>query len=130
MQPELILSDRLPRPVGPYSPAIKVGNLIFTSGQLPVNPRTGQIVGADFEQQVRQVLENLKTLLEAAGTDFGRILKCTVFVTNLDNFAILNQVFSEYFPVNPPARSAVQVSRLPLNAQVEIEVIAVYRDED
>lgn len=123
--PEVIISDKLPKPVGPYSPAMKVGGLIFTAGQIPINPGTGQLVSEDFEQQVRQILENLRALLDAAHSDLQHIVKCTVFVTNLDNFAILNRVFSEYFPQNPPARSAVQVSRLPLNAQVEIEAIAV-----
>ncbi len=127
--PEVIVADKLPKPVGPYSLAKKVDGLIFTAGQIPLNPATGQLVSADFEQQVRQILDNLRVLLAAANSDLQHVIKCTVFLTNLDNFATLNRVFSEYFAQNPPARSAVQVSRLPLNAQVEIEAIAVEKHD-
>lgn len=128
--PEVIISDKLPRPVGPYSPAILSGNYIFTSGQIPLCPQTGKVVSDDFEEQVRQVLDNLAVLLQTAHSSLQHIVKCTVFLTNLENFPLLNKVFAEYFPSNPPARSAVQVSRLPLDVLVEIEAIAVVNNED
>lgn len=127
---EVIISDKLPRPVGPYSPAILSGNYIFTSGQIPLSPQTGKVVSDDFEEQVRQVLDNLAVLLQTARSSLQQIVKCTVFMTNLENFPVLNKVFAEYFPNNPPARSAVQVSRLPLDVLVEIEAIAVVNNEE
>ncbi len=127
---EIIISDKLPRPVGPYSPAILSGNYIFTSGQIPLSPQTGKVVSDDFEEQVRQVLDNLAVLLQTAHSSLQQIVKCTVFMTNLENFPVLNKVFAEYFPNNPPARSAVQVCRLPLDVLVEIEAIAVVNNEE
>lgn len=130
MNREVIYPAQLPRPVGPYSPASRSGDLVFTSGQLPLDPQSGKLVSDDFELQLRQVLENLKVLLNAAGSDLTQILKCTMFLTDLENFPIVNRVFSEYFPDEPPARSTVQVSRLPLDALVEIEAIAVTKNEN
>jgi len=122
---QIIQAENAPRAIGPYSQAVATGEFIFTSGQLPINPVSGQIEVTDFDAQVRQVLDNLSAVLKAAGSDLKNILKCTVFLTDLNTFARLNAVFEEYFPESPPARSAVQVSRLPRDAQLEIEAIAL-----
>lgn len=124
MSRRIIQSDQMPRPVGPYSHAVVSNGFVFTSGQLPVVPESGKIEAIDFEGQLRQVLDNLKTVLESSGSDLSKVVKLTVFLIDLNNFATLNQVFTEYFPKEPASRSAVQVSRLPLNSLVEIEAIA------
>jgi len=121
---QIIQADNAPRAIGPYSQAVATGEFVFTSGQLPINPVSGQIEVTDFDAQVRQVLNNLSAVLKAAGSDLKKILKCTVFLTDLNTFACLNAVFEEYFPESPPARSAVSVIRLPRDAQLEIEAIA------
>ena len=122
---QIVNTTDAPRAIGPYSQAVISGNFIFTAGQLGLDPVAGKIVSNDFEQQVRQIMRNLKAILQAAGSDLKNVVKFTVFVTDLDNFGLLNQVFGEYFPESAPARSAVQVSSLPLDGLVEIEAIAV-----
>ena len=122
---QIVNTTDAPRAIGPYSQAVISGNFIFTAGQLGLDPVAGKIVSNDFEQQVRQIMRNLKAILQAAGSDLKNVVKFTVFVTDLDNFGLLNQVFGEYFPESAPARSAVQVNRLPLDGLVEIEAIAV-----
>lgn len=124
---QIVNTTDAPRAIGPYSQAVISGNFIFTAGQLGLDPVAGKIVSNDFEQQVRQIMRNLKAILQAAGSDLKNVVKFTVFVTDLDNFGLLNQVFGEYFPESAPARSAVQVSSLPLDGLVEIEAIAVKR---
>jgi 2-iminobutanoate/2-iminopropanoate deaminase len=124
---QIVNTTDAPRAIGPYSQAVISGNFVFTAGQLGLDPVAGKIVSNDFEQQVRQVMRNLKAILQAAGSDLKNVVKFTVFVTDLDNFGLLNQVFGEYFPESAPARSAVQVSSLPLDGLVEIEAIAVKR---
>ncbi|MDV2989511.1 MAG: RidA family protein [Dehalogenimonas sp.] len=124
MTKEIIHSDHAPKAIGPYSQAIKAGNLLFTSGQLPLNPATGE-VGGDIAAQTRQVLENLKAVIEAAGGTLADVVKATVFITDLAGFAAMNEVYAQYFSVKPPARSTVEVSGLAKNALVEIEVVAV-----
>jgi len=119
-----IHSDKAPGAVGPYSQAILTGNLVFTSGQIAIDPAVGKLIKGGIQEQTRQVMANLSAVLEAAGTDFTRIVKATVFLDDINKFAEFNEVYSEYFPSNPPARSAFQVAALPLGAMVEIEMIA------
>ncbi len=110
---------------GPYSPAVSAGDLVFTAGQVPLDPETGKLVEGDFKTRARQTLDNLSNLLQSAGSSMDQAVKVTVYLTDLSRFAELNEVFSDYFPEEPPARSAVQVSKLPLDADIEIECIAV-----
>ncbi|HPC35950.1 MAG TPA: RidA family protein [Candidatus Marinimicrobia bacterium] len=126
---KIVNTPNAPRASGPYSQAVISGNFVFTAGQLGLDPITGKIVSDDFKEQVNQVMRNLGAILQAAGTDLKNVVKFTVFVTDLNNFALLNQVFEEYFPESAPARSAVQVSRLPLDGLVEIEAIAVWEEK-
>ena len=113
-----------PQPVGTYSQAVKTGNLLFVSGQIPIDPDNGELVQGTFKERARQVLNNIKNIVEAAGTDMNNVVKTTVFLTDLSNFAEVNEVYSEFFVSDPPARAAVQVSKLPLGADIEIECIA------
>lgn len=124
MKRELISTGNAPAAIGPYSQANKIGNFVFTSGQLPMNPETKELIG-EIKAATRQSLENVKAILEEAGTSMDKVIKATVFVKDLSDFAELNEVYSEYFEENPPARSCVQVAKLPLDAVVEIEVIAM-----
>jgi 2-iminobutanoate/2-iminopropanoate deaminase len=119
-----ISTDRAPAAVGPYSQAVVDGDRVYLSGQIPLDPRTGKLVPGDIVAQTRQVLDNIRAVLEAAGSRLELVSKATVFVTNLGDFALINQTYASYFPASPPARSTVQVSALPLGAAIEIEVIA------
>jgi 2-iminobutanoate/2-iminopropanoate deaminase len=119
-----ISTPHAPAAVGPYSQAVVDGDRVYSSGQIPLDPRTGKLVVGDIAVQTRQVLENLKAVLEAAGSRLELVSKSTVFVTNLADFATINQVYASYFPTSPPARSTIQVAALPLNAAIEIEVVA------
>ena len=113
-------------PVGPYSHAVRVGDLLFCSGQIPLDPATGQLVPGEVVAQTQQVLANLRAILVAEGLDFSRVVKSTVFLTDLGDFAAMNEVYARHFPTDPPARSTVQVTALPRGARVEIEAIAHY----
>jgi 2-iminobutanoate/2-iminopropanoate deaminase len=119
-----ISTDRAPAAVGPYSQAVVDGDRVYLSGQIPLDPGTGKLVPGDIVAQTRQVLDNIRAVLEAAGSRLELVSKATVFVTNLGDFALINQTYASYFPASPPARSTVQVSALPLGAAIEIEVIA------
>jgi 2-iminobutanoate/2-iminopropanoate deaminase len=121
---EVIRTDKAPQAIGPYSVAIRYQNLVFASGQIPINPQTGELVGGDIEQQTHQVLTNIKNVLEAAGSSLDHALKCTVFLKNMGDFSRMNAVYAEYFKVDPPARSAIEVAALPRGAAIEIEAIA------
>ena len=123
---QIIQTDGAPAAVGPYSQAVVIPckELVFCAGQIPLDPATQQMVQGDIRVQTRRVLDNVKAVLEAAGTGFDRVVKTTVFLADMGDFASMNEVYKEYFPQNPPARSAVAVKTLPKNAQVEIEVIA------
>lgn len=121
---KVIIAEKAPKALGPYSAAIAYGNIIFTSGQLGINPETGESVGDEIKSQTRQALENVKAVLEAAGTDLPHVLKTTVFLRDMNDFAAMNEVYAEFFTENCPARSAVQVAKLPKGLAVEIEVIA------
>jgi 2-iminobutanoate/2-iminopropanoate deaminase len=122
-----ISTDHAPKAVGPYSQGIRAGDLVFTAGQIPLNPATGVIEAATIEDQTRQALENVRAVLEAAGSGLDRVVKTTVFMTDLKEFQAMNGVYATFFPADPPARSAFQVVALPLGAKVEIECVALAR---
>ena len=118
-------SPDAPAAIGPYSPAIRAGNLLFLSGQIPLNPADGTIVGGDITAQTEQVLRNVSALLAAAGASFANVVRTTVFLADMNEFAAMNAVYGKFVENPPPARSTVQVARLPRDARVEIDVIAV-----
>ncbi len=125
MQRQVIHSTQAPKAIGPYSQAIRVGDFIFCAGQTPIDPATGNLIEGDIEAQTRRVLQNLNEVLKAAGTSMERVVKTTVFLLDMNDFQRMNAVYAEFFPTNPPARSTVQVARLPRDARVEIELIAL-----
>jgi 2-iminobutanoate/2-iminopropanoate deaminase len=122
---EVMHTDRAPAAVGPYSQAIRAGGLVFTAGQIALDPATGAMVDGGIEEQTRQALRNLQAVLEAAGSDLAGVLKTTVFLTDMGTFAAMNAVYGEFFPSSPPARSAVEVAALPKGALFEIECVAL-----
>jgi 2-iminobutanoate/2-iminopropanoate deaminase len=122
---EIVITGAAPQAIGPYSQAIKIGNFVFTSGQIPIDPKTGAFVEGGIAEQTEQVLRNLAEVLRAAGTGLEAVVKTTVFLADMDDFAAMNEVYGRYFSNEPPARSTVQAARLPRDARVEIEVIAV-----
>ena len=122
---EIISTTNAPAAIGPYSQAVKAGNLLFISGQVPLDPATGEVVEGDITVQTRRVLDNVKAILTEAGADFSNVVKTTVFLRDMNDFVPMNRVYAEYYPENCPARSAVQVARLPKDVSVEIETIAV-----
>ena len=122
---ELVTGAGAPRAIGPYSPALKVGNLLFLSGSIPLDPASGQLVSGGIVEQTTRVMENIKTLLDAAGASFSHVARTTVFMVDLAEFAQMNDVYSKYFTAPYPARSTVQVVKLPRDVRVEIDVIAV-----
>lgn len=121
---EIIATDRAPKAIGPYSQATRHDGLVYTSGQIPLDPATGQLIEDGIVEQTARVLENLKGVLEAAGAGLESVLKTTVFLKDMGEFAAMNEVYAKYFGINPPARSTVEVARLPRDARVEIEAIA------
>ncbi len=125
MSREVIFTEKAPKPIGPYSQAIRAGNLIFLSGQIPIHPVTGERVGRDVREQTRQVLENMKAVLQSQGLGMQDVVKVTIFLKDMGDFSVMNEVYASYFPSSPPARSTVEVSRLPKDVDVEIEAIAV-----
>jgi len=125
MTKQVISTADAPAAIGPYSQAIRMGNLVFASGQIPLHPQTGEIVGETAAEQARQVLQNLQAVLQAAGASLQQVVKTTIFLTDLSQFAAVNAVYAEFFPENLPARSTVQVAALPRGVQVEIEAIAI-----
>jgi 2-iminobutanoate/2-iminopropanoate deaminase len=124
MKREAVRTDRAPKAIGPYEQALKVDGWVFTSGQIPLDPKTGTMVEGGIGAQTRQVLDNLRAVLEAAGTSMGRVVKTTVYMTNLADFQKMNEVYAEYFPQDKPARSTVGVAALPRGAMIEIDVVA------
>jgi 2-iminobutanoate/2-iminopropanoate deaminase len=125
MEKKIIATEKAPGAIGPYSQGINTGELVFTSGQLPINPADGKIVADDIKKATAQSLDNVKAILEEAGTDLGKVIKTTVFLKDLADFGPMNEVYGSYFTENCPARSCFQVAKLPMDALVEIEVIAV-----
>ena len=119
-----ILTDKAPKPIGPYAQAVRYGNLVFTSGQIPIDPATGNIVAGDIVKETEQVFANLAAVLSAAGTSLDRAVKTTVFLTDMGLFAKVNEVYARYFREPFPARSTVQVAALPKGVSIEIEVVA------
>jgi len=126
---DIIATDRAPQAIGPYSQAVRAGSLVFASGQIPINPATGEFVAGGIAEQTEQVLRNLTAVFEAAGLGLDHIVKTTVFLVDMDDFTDMNEVYGRFFGQQPPARATVQAARLPRDARVEIEAIAVMDSE-
>lgn len=122
---KIVKTDKAPAPVGPYSQAIISGDFIFTAGQIALNPESGELERAEIKLQTERVIQNMKAVLEAAGSDLSKVVKTMVFLKNMDDFVAMNEVYARYFTGDAPARSAVEVSRLPKDVMVEIECIAL-----
>jgi len=122
---EVIATDKGPKAIGPYSQAIKANGFIYTAGQIPFDPSTGQIVEGDVAQQTARVFENLRAIVEAAGSSLDKAVKATVFLKDMNDFAAMNEVYARYLQKNPPARSTVEVSRLPRDVRVEIDLVVM-----
>jgi 2-iminobutanoate/2-iminopropanoate deaminase len=128
MGKRVIQTEKAPRSIGPYSQAIQAGNFLFLSGQIPLDPRTGESVKGDIQQQTQQVLENIKGVLESQKLGMENVVKTTIFLQDIGNFNQVNEVYATYFPSSPPARSTVEVAKLPRDADIEIEAIALIHD--
>jgi len=124
---EAVISDKLPAPKGPYSPAVKANGLVFVSGQGPVDPGTGEVLRGTIEQQTELVLQNIRTILEEAGSSLDLVVKTNVYLDKIEDFAAMNGVYATFFPRNPPARTTIEAANLPLGIAVEIDVIALER---
>ena len=125
MKKKVIQSEKAPKAIGPYSQAIQAGNFLFLSGQIPLDPKTGELVKGDIGQQTKQVLENIKGVLESQKLEMEDVVKVTIFLKDIGNFNRVNEVYATYFPPPAPARSTVEVAKLPRNAEIEIEAIAL-----
>ncbi|NYE57811.1 RidA family protein [Carboxydothermus ferrireducens] len=121
---EVINTSKAPQAIGPYSQAIKVNGFLFVSGQIGINPQTGELVPGGVEAQIKQAMENIRQILSAAGMEFSHVVKTTIFITNMDDFTAVNKIYSEYFGKVFPARSCIAVASLPKGALVEVEVVA------
>ncbi len=121
----IINSAQAPAPIGPYSQAVLANGVLYVSGQIPLDPATGELVQGNIEAETHQVMKNLQAILQEAGLDFGQVVKCSIFVKDMNNFARINGVYGSYFTQNPPARETVEVSRLPKDVNVEISCLAV-----
>ena len=124
MKRQIVATDAVPKAIGPYSQAVWAGEFLFCAGQIALDPATGNMVTGDVAAQTARVLENIRGLLKSQGLDFGNVVKTTVFLSDMNNFAAMNEVYARYFTKEPPARSTVQAARLPKDALVEIEVVA------
>jgi 2-iminobutanoate/2-iminopropanoate deaminase len=124
---EIIMTDKAPKAIGPYSQAVKAGGFLFCSGQIPLDPVTGELLDSDISEQTDLVMDNIAAVLAAAGLTFADVVKSTIYLTDLANFGAVNEVYGRRFPANPPARSTVEAQGLPRGAKVEIEVIALVR---
>lgn len=122
---KIIATSKAPAAVGPYSQGVKVGNLLFISGQIPLKHEDGELVGNDIVSQTKQVLDNLKAVAKAGGTSLDQAVKITIYLTDMDNFATVNQIYAQYFTENPPARACVEVSKLPKNVSIEMDAIVL-----
>ena len=125
MKKKVIQTERAPKAIGPYSQAIQAGNFLFLSGQIPLDPKTGELVKGDIRQQTQQVLENINEVLESQKLGMENVVKTTIFLRDIGNFDQVNEVYATYFPSSPPARSTVGVAKLPRDADIEIETIAL-----
>ena len=126
MEREIIFIDKAPAPIGPYNQAVKVGNMLYLSGQVPIEPRTGELVANGIENETVQVMGNIGAILEAAGMDFANIVKCSIFIADMKKFSAVNSIYKKYFIDNQPARETVEVSALPKGVGIEISCIAVH----
>ena len=126
---EIISTENAPRAIGPYSQAVRAGGFVFASGQIPIDPATGEFVAGGVAEQTDQVLRNVSAVLKAAGTGLDRVVKTTVFLADMNDFIAMNEVYGRFFGEQPPARATVQAARLPRDAKVEIEAIAMLNDE-
>jgi len=122
---DIIMTDDAPKAIGPYSQAVRAAGLVFTSGQVPLDPATGKLVEGGIREQARQAMENVRAVLEAAGSDLAKTVKATIFLADIKDFATVNEIYAGFFTSDPPARSAFQVAALPLGALVEIEMVAL-----
>ncbi len=124
MEKKAIYTEKAPKPIGPYSQAIQAGPYLFLSGQIPIDPESGELVTGDIREQTRRVLENIKSILNSQGLEMDDLVKVTIYLKDLRNFSQINELYATYFSKTPPARSTLQVSDLPKNAEIEIEAIA------
>ncbi len=124
MSKKIIFTEKAPQPIGPYSQAVQVGSLLFCSGQIALDPKTGQISSPDVGGQTLQIMENIQAVLDAAGSDLSSVVKTTIFLKSMNDFPKVNEIYGNYFKSDPPARSTVEVARLPKDVWVEIEIIA------
>ncbi len=124
MQKKIISTNKAPQAIGPYSQAVRFNNLLFVSGQIPIEPKSGAILTGNIKEQTRQILENLNSILTAGESSLNNVLRTTIFLTNLEDYAAVNEVYTQFFKESQPARSTVQVSRLPKDVQIEIDAIA------
>ncbi len=124
---KIVKTEKAPAPVGPYNQAIISGNFVFTAGQIPINPATGNLEPNEIKIQTKRVIENLRAVLQASGSDLSEVVKTTVFLKDMNDFALMNEVYAQYFSDNSPARSAVEVARLPKDVLVEMECIAILK---
>ena len=122
---KIITTAHAPSPIGPYSQAVKVDNILYTSGQIAINPENGSLVLSDIKSETKQVMENIKAILDASEMSFNHVVKATIFISDMNNFASINEIYGSYFHSDFPARETVQVSRLPKDVNVEISVIAI-----
>lgn len=121
---QIIQTSKAPKAIGPYSQAVEFNGMLFISGQVPIDPATGKVVEGGIKEQTKQVMENIKAILEAAGYNFSDVVKSTCLLSSMDDFAAMNEIYGSYYPENPPARAAYAVVKLPLGVMVEIETIA------
>jgi 2-iminobutanoate/2-iminopropanoate deaminase len=126
---QIVKTERAPQAIGPYSQAVVAGGFVFASGQIPIDPQTGEFVAGGIREQTEQVLRNLSEVLAAAGSSFAQVVKTTVYLADMNDFAEMNEVYGRYFQHEPPARATVQAARLPRDARVEIDVIAMMKAE-
>ena len=127
MSKEIIYSAQAPEPFGPYSQAVKAGNLLFVSGQIAINRATGVIVSSSIQNETTQVMVNIEAILKQAGIGFDSVVKSTIFLKDMNSFPVVNEVYGKYFPTGPPARETVEVSRLPKDVNVEISCVAIFK---
>ena len=125
MSKKIIQSADAPAPIGPYSQAVQAGNMLFVSGQVPIDPSTGEVVQTNITEETQQVMKNLGAILQAAGSSFDQVVKCTIFIRDMGQFSAINGAYGQYFTEDPPARETVEVSRLPKDVNVEISCIAI-----
>lgn len=125
MSKEIIFSKEAPAPIGPYSQAVKAGNTLYVSGQIPLDADTGELINENITEETHAVMKNLEAVLRAAGFEFADVVKCTIFIKDMGQFGTINEAYGQYFKTNPPARETVEVSRLPKDVNVEISCIAV-----